>query len=212
VGGDEWRVEVELEEEHHGFSLGERLRAHDLDEEARRRLESRVIVTKDGPHVFLYAASEEQAQEAARVARELVEAEGRSARFAITRWHPDEEAWKDAAIPLPGTDAERAAERALREQAEEREADAEGSYEWEVNVDMPGRSEAAELERELRDEGLDVHRLWRYVTIGAPTEERANELAARLRDALPAAADVSVEANPEELPTGARFAFFGPWR
>jgi hypothetical protein len=212
VEADEWRVEVELEEEHHGLSLGERLRAHDLDDEARRRLGGRVIVTKDGPHVFLYAASEEQAHEAERVARELVEAEGRRARVTVTRWHPDEEAWKDTSIPLPGTDAERAAERALREQAEEREAAVEGSYEWEVRVDLPGRSEAAELEQELRDEGLDVHRLWRYLSVGAATEERANELAARLRDSLPAAADVRVEANPEELPTGARFAFFGPWR
>jgi hypothetical protein len=212
VGRDEWRVEVELDDERDGHSLAERLRAHDLDAEARQRLGPRVIVTKDGPHVFLYAASKEQALEAERVARELVAAEGRRARIVVTRWHPDEEAWKDASIPLPGTEAERAAERALYEQAEELEAVAEGSYEWEVHVDMPGRSEAAELERELRDDGLDVHRLWRYVAVGAPTEERANELAARLRDALPVSADVRVQANPDELPPRARFAFFGPWR
>jgi hypothetical protein len=211
VSGDEWRVEVELEEEQHGSWLGERLRTHDLDDEARERLGQRVIVTKDGPHVFLYAASEEQAREAERVARELVEAEGRRARIAVTRWHPDEEAWRDASIALPGTDAERAAERALYEQAEEREAEAEGSYEWEVHVDMPGRGEAAALERELRDQGLDVHRRWRYVAVGAPTEERANELAARLRETLPSTAHVRVDANPDELPTRARFVLFGPW-
>jgi hypothetical protein len=212
VNADEWRVEVELEDEPHGQALGEQLRAHDLDPEAGRRLGRRVIVTRDGPHVFLYAASEEQAREAEGVARELVAAEGRRARLAVTRWHPDEEAWKDAAIPLPGTDAERAAERAVRELAEEREAAAAGSYEWEVHVDMPGRGEAAELEDELREDGLDVHRLWRYVVVGAATEELANELAARLRDALPATVQVSVQANPEELPPRARFAFFGPWR
>ena len=38
---DEWRVEVELDEERHGFSLGERLRSHSLDDEARERLGGR---------------------------------------------------------------------------------------------------------------------------------------------------------------------------
>jgi hypothetical protein len=33
------------------------------------------------------------------------------------------------------------------------------------------------------------------------TEEHANELAARLRDRAPAGAEVSVEANPDDIPT-----------
>ena len=35
---DEWRVEVALDEDQHGTSLGERLRSLDLDDQARRRL------------------------------------------------------------------------------------------------------------------------------------------------------------------------------
>ena len=53
----EWRVEVNLDEESHGFSLGERLRAHDLDDEARKRLGGGVIVTRDGPRLYVYAKS-----------------------------------------------------------------------------------------------------------------------------------------------------------
>src|SRR5204862_3058897 len=85
---DEWRVEVDLHDEEHGFTLGERLRSLDLDDEARKRLCDRVIVTRDGPRVFLYAGSEQQAREAERVARELVAEEGLSATIALTRWHP----------------------------------------------------------------------------------------------------------------------------
>ena len=54
---DEWRVEVDLDDEQHGFTLGERLRSLDLDEEARKRLGDRVIVTRDGAKLFLYATS-----------------------------------------------------------------------------------------------------------------------------------------------------------
>ena len=118
---DEWRVEVDLDDEQHGLKLGERLRSLDLDDEARKRLGDRVIVTRDGSKLFLYATTEEQAREAEGVARDLVAAEGLSADTALTRWHPDADEWKDASVPMPQTDAERAAERERHEEAAERE-------------------------------------------------------------------------------------------
>ena len=54
---DEWRVEVALSAEGEGLSLGERLRTLDLDDEARERLGGRVVVTRDGARMFLYARS-----------------------------------------------------------------------------------------------------------------------------------------------------------
>jgi hypothetical protein len=204
VDGDEWRVEVEFDAEQPAEALADRLRSHDPED----RLDGHVIVTRDGRHVFLYGTSEAQAREAERVVRALAPAD---ARITVTRWHPDEEAWADAAIPLPQTEAERAAERARLEAAEEREAALEGSYDWEVHVDLPERSEAVALERELEGQGLDVHRRWKYLVIGAPTEERANELAADLRDRLPDETEVWTQVNPEDLPARARYVFLGPW-
>jgi len=200
VSEDEWRVEVDLDDEQHGFGLSERLRAHDLDDEARARLGRRVIVTRDGSRLFLYAASEENAREAERVVRELVAADGLTAEVAVTRWHPVEEAWKDASIPLPRTEAEEREERRRLEEAERREAAEEGSYDWWVKIELPSRSEAAELAAKLSAEGLPVHRRWRYVTVDVLTEELANELGARLREALPADAEIWVEANPDDIP------------
>ena len=113
---DEWRVEVDLDDEQHGLTLGSACARLDLDDEARKRLGDRVIVTRDGPRMFLYAETEEQAREAERVARELLAAEELSADTALTRWHPDEDAWKDASVPLPETEEERAAERERHEQ------------------------------------------------------------------------------------------------
>jgi hypothetical protein len=195
VEKDEWRVEIDLDDEAHGFGLGERFRAHDLDEEARERLGNRIVVTRDGPRVFLYAGDEAGATQAEMVARELLAAEDLTADITVTRWHPLEEEWLDASIPLPRTDEEEQEELDKREQIERRE----GTYDWLVKVDLPSRSEAEELADQLEGEGLIVHRRWRYVTVDIATEERANELASRLRDATDG--EVTVEANPDDIPT-----------
>jgi hypothetical protein len=197
VNGEDWRVELDLHDEQHGYGLGERLRSHDLDDEARERLGRRVAVTRDGARLFLYASSEDRAEEAERVVRQLLEADGLTARIQVTRWHPVEEAWKDASIPLPRTDAEIQEELRRKEEAE---AADEGPYDWLVKVDLRGRAEAGDLAERLRGEGWPVHRLWRYVEVDVLTREQAEELAARLRDQLPSDAEVLVEPNPDDLP------------
>ena len=206
VHEDEWRVEVDLDDEGNGYSLTERLRSVDLDEDARQRLGDRVIVTRDGSQLFLYTMTAAEAREAETVIRQLLEHESLEANVAVTRWHPLEETWQDASIPLPATPAERDREVERLEEAEAREAREEGSYDWHVRVHLPSRHDAVELERRLRAEALPVHRRWRYVTIGALTEERGNELAARLADELPEDAEVWVEAHDVRMPL---FVFFG---
>ena len=203
MNDDEWRVEIDLEDEEHGLGLGERLRAHVLDDEARRRLGGRVVVTRDGPHVFLYAGKEQEAREAERVARELVASDGLTADIAVTRWHPLEEAWKDASIPLPQTPEGEREELRLKEEAKWIQAEREGSYDWLVKIALPGRAEAAELQERLDGEGFPVHRRWRYVTVDVVTEERANELATRLRGELSDEAEIWVDASPVDIPNPA---------
>ncbi len=195
---DEFRVEVELDDDEHGYSIGERLRSLDLDDDARERLGASVLVSRDGPRLFLYTASEAQAREAERVVRELVAADELTAEIGVTRWHPVEEEWKDASIPLPRTPDEERAEYAAREASEAAQADAEGQYDWHVVVRLPGRDRAVELADQLTSEGLPVARRWRYVVVGALTEERAEGLGDRLRAEV-ADGEVSVEVNLSEL-------------
>ena len=196
---DEFRVEVELDDDEHGYSLGERLRALDLDNDARERLGRLVLVTRDGSRVFLYATSDAQAREAAQVVRSLVDADELSAEIRVTRWHPIEQDWKDASIPLPRTREEEDAEYAAREAAEAEEAAIDGEHDWQVVVHLPGRDEAVELAERLRREGVPVARRWRYIRAGALTEERAEELAERLRRELSDDVDVFVEANLSDV-------------
>lgn len=201
MSGEDWRVEVELDDKQHGYDLGERLRSQDLDDEARARLGRRVYVSRNGSTLFLYAGSEEQARAAEELIRRLVAEDDLSADFrGVTRWHPAEEDWKNASIPLPRTDEELQAELRAREQAEEQEAEEQGSYDWLVKVDLSSRAATSELADRLRDEGLPTFRLWSYLEVGVLTEERANELAERLRNELPEDADVWVWANPDDLP------------
>jgi hypothetical protein len=196
---DEFRVEVELDDAEHGFSFGERLRSLDLDDDARKRLGNTVMVTRDGSRLSLYAESEAQAREAEQVVRSLVDADQLSAEISVTRWHPIAEEWKDASILVPRTPEEEEAEYAAREAAEAREAEIEGAYDWHVVVHLPGRDEAADLADRLEHEGTPVTQRWRYVVASALTEERAEELAERLRSELPDDADVRIEVDLSDV-------------
>jgi hypothetical protein len=203
---DEFRVEVELDDEEHRFSLRERLRAVDLGDQARRGVGGNILVTRDGSRLFLYAASEAQAREAESVVRGLLSDEALSGEIAVTRWHPIEEEWKDASIALPATPEERQIEYARREAAEAREAELEGEFDWHVVAHVPSRDEAAALADWLAAQEVAVARRWKYVVAGELTEERAEELARLVRAEAPAGTEVRVEVNLADLPMP-RFLF-----
>jgi hypothetical protein len=204
---EDFRVEVELDDEEYGYSLWERLRALHLDDEARRRLGPGVVVSRDGSRLFLYAETMRRAQQAERVIRALVEEDSLSAEIALTRWHPVEEEWEDASVPLPETAEEEQAEYEERLADEASETAQEGSYDWQIVAQLESRDEAAELADQLGKQGLPVAHRWRYVVVGALTEEAAEALAQRLREEVPDA-EVVVEANLSDVPVGP-FQFIG---
>lgn len=192
MSDEDWRVEVELNDAQHGYSLSERMRALDLDDEARARLGRRVIVTRDGSKLFLYTTTEKEADEAASIVRELSSAEGLTAEIRTTRWHPVEAAWKDSSVPLPHTESEEALERQHREERERREVEAGADYDWHVLARARDRAEAAAMERRLLEDEVPVTRRWRFLTIGALTEEQADGLASAIRRDFPEA-EVRIE-------------------
>ena len=212
MSNEDWRVEINLDDEREGYDFDERLRSQDLDEDVRARLGKRVYVSRSGPKLFLYAGSERQAREAEGVVRELVTADNLSAEFAgVTRWHPVEQEWKDASIPLPRTEAEIREELESREEAEGREAVEQGSFDWMVKINLPSAADAERIAEELDAAGHSVHRIWRWVTVDVLTEETANELISSIQDALPPDAEIWVEGNlddPDLRPP--TFVYFDP--
>ena len=49
-----------------------------------------------------------------------------------------------------------------------------------------------DLAKRLSDEGIEVRRRWRYLLVGASTEERAAEIAERIRSEAPDGSEVEL--------------------
>jgi hypothetical protein len=99
MAADEYRVEVNLDDEAHGHPFTERLSSLDLDDEVAARLGDRVIVTRDGPHLFVYTGSRQACAEAERVVRDTLIEDGLSGDVSSTRWDPAAGRWQDADQP-----------------------------------------------------------------------------------------------------------------
>jgi N-acetylglutamate synthase/N-acetylornithine aminotransferase len=206
VAGNDWRVTVSLHDEAHAGRVLQSLHEHEAEEDVRHRLGQRVAVSAEGSRVFLYAGSENAAQEADRIARQVIAQHGFSADFALDRWHPVEEDWEDADVAMPQTDEERAAEHQRLEEEETRESLATGYARWEVRVELPSHREASELAERLQAEGRSVIRRWKFLVLGANDEDDARALARAIKQEAPAAASVHAEEIGPLLP----FARFGP--
>ena|SRR5687767_10974467 len=103
MASDEYRVEVDIHESVHG-KLSERLRTLDLDDEVAERLGDRVIVTRDGEHLYVYTQTPEAAAEAERVVGDVLGEEDIEADVRRRRWNPEERFWQDADEPLARAD------------------------------------------------------------------------------------------------------------
>jgi hypothetical protein len=196
---EEWRVEVHLEDEGHGLTLGDRLKSLDLDNDARKRLGEKVIVTRGGSRMFLYTDGEASARRAEEVTKELAASDDLEAKTRITRWDPDADEWVDPATPRPQSEAERVAEQREHEKREEREAAATGKYEWELRVDLESLGDTRELAKRLDEKEIKHHRRWKHVLIPAATEEQAAELADRVREVAPGNTEIHVEPAPGSI-------------
>ena len=128
---EDWRITIDFDDEENGTQLVEWLAARRFESEERDSFGGRVAVSRDGPVVFLYADTEDLARDADGIVRALLSSEGLQAQVAFERWHPVEQEWKDAALPLPRTEEELEKSRASL---------------WGRVVDPAGRSLEATLE------------------------------------------------------------------
>jgi len=209
---DDWRVTIDFDDEGDGTQLAEWLAAVDLEGEERSTLGDRVIVSRDGPRVYLYADSESPAREVLRTVSARIEHEGQAAVTALERWHPVEQAWKDGSIPLPDT-AEEIAEEHERFQDREAAKSAEsGAAQWEVRIELMSHEETEALAERLKSEGFPVVRRHTFLLAGAANEDDARALAERLRGELSDGANVEVEPGGGmvwEVAPRNPFTFFG---
>jgi hypothetical protein len=187
---DDWRLRIELANEH-GGGLLRRLGRWDDDarELAHDLKDRRLAVTRDDDTVFVYAGSSLELEKA----RTLIEAElqelgATPLALVIEHWLADEGRWDDDASP---TDVDR-------------DMVDEGYAPWEVRVELDHHDEARRLAEQLEAEGYGVVRRWNFVIAGCATREQADELAKRVHGRVEAGGEVIWETMP-----GNPWAVFG---
>jgi hypothetical protein len=188
---DDWRIRIELPDEEgaRGLLDGLGLRESDADDLAEELREHRLAVSQDGDTVFVYAASAMQAEQASRIVEEEFQEAGLTPERLVTeRWLPDEERWDD---DPEQPDVE---EDLLRR----------GYAPWEVRVETEMLGEAHDLAEQLRAEGYDVSRTFRYVVAGTSTRDEAVELARRVHGHAEPGGELVYEVQPSNP-----FAVFG---
>ena len=192
---EDWRLTARLENSVAEDVLAS-LREHAV-EDAQKRLGKAVAVSADGPNLFAYADSREAIHHAESIIGDLLREQGVGAEMTIHRWHDIEERWEDEDVPLPETDAERQAEHERLEAEEAAESQESGRALWEVRVELPSHRETRALANRLEEEGSPVIARWKFLIVGAESEDAAHELADRLREEAPSGAKLQVEASGE---------------
>ncbi len=209
---DEWRLQIDVRDKGEAASLADRLDAAELEHELSQAFHDRLIVSGDGPRVFVYAGTREQAEQARDLIARLAATQGWNVSAELTHWHPEAEAWEDPDLPLPAGDAARIAEHEKLIAAEREELRERGEPEFEVRVDLASHGDAVHFAEALRAEGLPALRRWKYLVVGATDEDAAKALAARLEAEAPAGSKVTVEGSGQaawaERPPNP-FAVFG---
>jgi hypothetical protein len=189
---DNWRIRIELPEESQAGTLLGRL-GLDLGSDEARRLANeleghRLAVSRDDEVIFVYTDSQAQAERARQIVEAELADEGMAAQIRVERWLADEERWSGE--PPQETWEEEELKR--------------GYAPWEVRVELDSHAEAEELADTLEQEGYDVVRRWRFLIVGAASEEQARELAHRLHGEAEPGGDVVWEVAPQNP-----FALFG---
>ncbi len=189
---DDWRIRIELGESVHADTLLGRLGLDLGSDEAQRLAKElqghRLAVSNDEDTVFVYVDSAAQAGQARKIVEAELQDEGIGAEVITERWLPEEERWTGE--PPSETWEEEVIEH--------------GHAPWEVRVELASHDEADKLADELEREGFDVARRWRYLIVGAGSEEEARALAKRVHGDAEPGGEVVWEVAPQNP-----FAVFG---
>lgn len=188
---DDYRIRIAIDDEQAGgllVRLG--LELSDEAAELARELEKRrLVVSRDGDELFVYAASPAEAESARSVIQALLGDLDVSAMTGpVEHWLEDEERWDD---------------EPPSETWEESELE-HGHAPWEVRVECASHSDARALADRLERDGYPVERRWRYLIAGASSKEDAEALAARVHGEVEPGGGLVWETVP-----GNPFAVFG---
>lgn len=190
---NDWRVVVHLHQAGTAKQAVTALTAHQVEDEVHQRLGGRVALGSDDSElVFLYTHSQDAAAAAVQAVNDLLAGHGMTADLSTDRWHPVEEEWEPADVPLPSGDAAIQAERARLDAVETRESLAAGVALYEVRVQLQSHHDSVALADRLAADGYAVVRRWRFLVVGANNADQAEEFRAAIQAVAPAGAQITV--------------------
>jgi len=211
MASDDWRLQIDFRDDGVVDALQDRLDARELEHDLSEAFHDRVIVSRNGTTLFLYAGDQQQAEKARGLVEQLTIEDEEEVSIDFRRWHPLSHEWEPADEPLPGDAEAQAAEHQVRIAKERRETEEQGYPQYEAQVELPSIDEAGEFADRYRVEGLPTVQRWRVVLVGAPDEDAARALADRIRSEAPAGSKVGVAASMREAEDDMPrpFAFLG---
>jgi hypothetical protein len=190
VAQDDFRIRIQVGEQ--SESLLERLGLEfggEAAELARELEQRRLVVSRDGDDVFVYAPSRGEAVRAGELIDAVLREHSLEAQVSgVEQWIDAEDRWSDEE---PG------------DTWEEEELE-HGYAPWEVRVDCGSRRAAGELADSLEAEGYRPLRRWSYLIVGTSSREDAERLAERLHGQVEPGGELIWETLP-----GNPFAIFG---
>jgi hypothetical protein len=141
------------------------------------RLGDQVAVGSSGTDIFLYASSAGSADEAARVAREVLARHDVSAPVRVERWGSRDEEWLDVTDqPSADVAAEQQAEHEYVQEQERETSVTTGRPAWAMTVELRSRRDAVALAGHLAAQGWQVRRLRKDLIVWADCEDDAKGL------------------------------------
>lgn len=185
---DDWRVVVTFPNEGHVTRMLEALhhRHRQLSDEVRSRLSDGIVVSSSGRYMFLYADTIDKAEEAGQVARDVLAEHDLHADLRVEHWHPMEEVWDSSPEGMRHDAAkERKAKHEIQQYEQRLRSLETGRPAWLVRVNLPSHHDAVELAKRLTDEGDSVVRRWKFLLVGALSENDANALVDKIRGYVP---------------------------
>jgi len=208
---DDWRLQIDFRDDGPVDALEDHLDARELEHDLSNAFQDKVIVSRNGTTIFLYAGDREQSERARALVERFARENEEEIEVDFKRWHPLSLDWEPADEPLPEDAAARAAEHQVRIAKEREETEEQGYPRYEVQIELPSREEADAFADRLRAEGLPTARRWRVVLVGTADEDAAKALSERIRGEVPAGTKVAVAGTLHEAEDDVPrpFAFLG---
>ncbi len=214
--GDAWRVTATFDNPAPAKRAVRELSGHEVEAQARRRLDGRVAVAVTDLHLCLCAGTREGAVVAEEVIRAVLAAHRLRARVVTHFWDPSIDRWVNTADSVPDDTGlalvppKHRRGSTLEVAVDTRIADATGSATWAIRIKLASHHDAVSFARRLKAQGHPPVRRWKRLLVGSRNQDEAQALAASICAQAPPWAVISVFRTPYTAPDVAHTTQMNP--